>query len=219
MSEPHDRLLRTNARVHKLPAQGQYSAEETSPLDDTEDEPDADLQAPLFVELEGCLVRQRSVKYLVRLGWGQLGGLFRSCLSLPLGRGRFKRALARNIEFDASKLPYNDQFLEWLWGERESDRPIWLLTSADELYAKKIANYLGLFDGVIASNPKRTLRGDAKLAMIRKRFSQREPFDYCGCAYADLNLFAGARNAIMVGATKEVQRHTVSQGNVTLVFD
>jgi hypothetical protein len=55
--------------------------------------------------------------------------------------------------------------------------------------------------------------------MIRRRFSQRQPFDYCGCAYADLNLFAGARNAILVGATKEVQRHTVSQGNVTLVFD
>jgi hypothetical protein len=87
------------------------------------------------------------------------------------------------------------------------------------VYAKKIANYLGLFDGVIASNEKRSLRGDAKLAMIRKRFSHRDPFDYCGCAYADLNVFAGARNAILVGATKEVQRHTVSQGNVSLVFD
>jgi hypothetical protein len=184
-----------------------------------ENVPDQDTQAPLFVELEGCLVRERSVKYLVRLGWGQLGGLLSSVLSLPFGRAKFKRALARNIAFDPATMPYNESFLEWLWGERESDRPIWLLTSADEVYAKKIANYLGLFDGVIASNERRSLRGDAKLTMIRKRFSQRQPFDYCGSAYADLNLFAGARNAILVGATKEVQRHAVSQGNVTLVFD
>jgi hypothetical protein len=184
-----------------------------------ENTPDQDVQAPLFVELEGSLVRERSVKYLVQLGWGQMGSLLLSSMSLPLGRGKFKRALSKNIEFDPAKLPYNESFLEWLWGERESDRPIWLLTSADELYAKKIANYLGLFDGVIASNERRSLRGDAKLAMIRKRFSHRDPFDYCGCAYADLNLFAGARHAILVGASKDVQRHTVSQGNVSLVFD
>jgi hypothetical protein len=201
------------------PAAAQLFDDESALAEALENAPDQDVQAPLFVELEGSLVRERSVRYLVRLGWGQLGGLVKSALCLPLGRGRFKQALARNIEFDPAKLPYNESFLEWLWGERESDRPIWLLTSADEVYAKKIANYLGLFDGVIASNEKRSLRGDAKLAMIRKRFSHRDPFDYCGCAYADLNVFAGARNAILVGTTKEVQRHTVSQGNVSLVFD
>jgi hypothetical protein len=184
-----------------------------------ENVPDQDALAPLFVELEGTLVRERSVKYLIRRGWGQLGALMKCALTLPLGRSKFKQALAKNIAFDPATLPYNEGFLEWLWGERESDRPIWLLTSADEIYAKKVANYLGLFDGVIASNERRSLRGDAKLAMIRKRFSHRDPFDYCGCAYADLNIFAGARNAILVGASKDVQRHTVSQGNVTLVFD
>jgi hypothetical protein len=193
--------------------------DEAALADALENAPDQDAQAPLFVELEGSLIRERSVKYLVRLGWGQFGALLKSALSLPLGRNRFKQALAKNIEFDPATLPYNESFLEWLWGERESDRPIWILTSADEVYAKKVANYLGLFDGVIASNQRRALRGDAKLAMIRKRFSHRDPFDYCGCAYADLNLFAGARNAILVGASKEVQRHTVSQGNVSLVFD
>jgi hypothetical protein len=217
-----DRLVEqfSSERHPRASAPEMLFTDEDAALEEAMNEPpDRDVQAPLFVELEGCLIRERSVRYLIGLGWGQFGGLFKSCLSLPLGRARFKRALVRNIRFDPSIMPYNDSFLEWLWGERESDRPIWLLTSADELYAKKIANYLGLFDGVIASNPRRTLRGDAKLAMIRKRFSHRDPFDYCGCAYADLNLFAGARNAILVGATKEVQRHTVSQGNVTLVFD
>jgi hypothetical protein len=208
-----------NSKRRKSIAEPPLFDDEAALAQALENAPDQDIQAPLFVELEGSLVRVRSVKYLMGLGWGQLGGLLASVVSLPFGRARFKRALARNIDFDPAKMPYNESFLEWLWGERESDRPIWLLTSADEAYAKKIANYLGLFDGVIASNERRSLRGDAKLAMIRKRFSQRQPFDYCGCAYADLNLFAGARNAILVGATREVQRHTVSQGNVTLVFD
>jgi hypothetical protein len=226
MTEQNERFAeRLKEQVAKKSTRKSWSAsaplfdDEAALADALENAPDQDAQAPLFVELEGSLVRERSVNYLVRLGWGQLGGLVKSALSLPLGRGKFKRALAKNVEFDPAKLPYNESFLEWLWGERESDRPIWLLTSADEVYAKKIANYLGLFDGVLASNEKRSLRGDAKLAMIRKRFSQRDPFDYCGCAYADLNVFAGARNAILVGATKEVQRHTVSQGNVSLVFD
>jgi hypothetical protein len=226
MTESNDRFadklaeqFAKNSKRKKAIAEPPLFDDDAALAEALENTPDQDTQAPLFVELEGCLVRQRSVKYLVGLGWGQLSGLVSSALSLPFGRAKFKRALSKNIQFDPATLPYNESFLEWLWGERESDRPIWLLTSADEVYAKKIANYLGLFDGVIASNERRSLRGDAKLAMIRKRFSHRDPFDYCGCAYADLNLFAGARNAILVGATKDVQRHTVSQGNVSLVFD
>jgi hypothetical protein len=175
--------------------------------------------APLFVEIEGCLVRERSVGFLVSRGWGQMGALARSLLALPSGRAAFKRALAKNIAFDPAQLPYNESFLEWLWGERETERPIWLLTSADEIYARKIANYLGLFDGVIASTPKRTIRGDAKLSMLRKKLGLAEPFDYCGSVIADLNLFAGARYAVLVAASPDVQRHAGSQGNVTLVFD
>jgi hypothetical protein len=181
--------------------------------------PNAEAPAPLFVELEGVLIRQRSVSLLVSKGWGQLGSLIAACLRLPLGRGAFKHELAKRIEFNPATLPYNDAFLEWLWGERESDRPIWLLTSADHLYAKKIADYLGLFDGIIASTPKRSIRGDAKLAALRKKVDSRHPFDYCGCALADLNLFAGARYAVLVSADASVQRHAVSQGNVSLVFD
>ncbi len=175
--------------------------------------------APLFVEIEGSLIREHSSKILFGLGWGQLGSLLKCLAQLPLGRARFNHALAKHIEFDPANLLYNEQFLEWLWGERESDRPIWILTSADEVYAKRVANFLGIFDGVIASNAKRTLFGDAKLAVIRRKFGAREPFDYCGAVYADLNLFAGARHAILVGANAEVQRHTTSQGNVLLVFD
>jgi hypothetical protein len=175
--------------------------------------------APLFVEIEGCLVRERSVEFLISRGWGQLGALARCLLALPSGRAAFKRALAKNIAFDPAQLPYNENFLEWLWGERETERPIWLLTSADEIYARKVANYLGLFDGVIASTPKRTIRGDAKLTMLRKKLGLAEPFDYCGSAIADLNLFAGARYAVLVAASADVQRHAGSQGNVTLVFD
>jgi hypothetical protein len=106
------------------PAAAQLFDDESALAEALENAPDQDVQAPLFVELEGSLVRERSVRYLVRLGWGQLGGLVKSALCLPLGRGRFKQALARNIEFDPAKLPYNESFLEWLWGERESDRPI-----------------------------------------------------------------------------------------------
>jgi hypothetical protein len=181
--------------------------------------PAPDEPAPLFVELEGALIRERSVSLLVSKGWGQLGALFAALLRLPMGRGAFKHELAKRIEFNPATLPYNDAFLEWLWGERESDRPIWLLTSADQLYAKKIADYLGLFDGIIASTAKRSIRGDAKLSALRKKVDARYPFDYCGCALADLNLFAGARYAVLVGANASVQRHAVSQGNVSLVFD
>jgi hypothetical protein len=181
--------------------------------------PDGERVAPLFVEIEACLIRTSSTRYLLNHGLGQFGGLLIALLSLPLGRGAFKHALAKNIKFDPAALPYNDSFLEWLWGERESDRPIWLLTSADELYARKVSEYLGLFDGVIASTPERSIRGDAKLARLKRKLRLAQVFDYCGSSLADLNLFAGARYAILVGASAEVQRHAVSQGNVSLVFD
>lgn len=175
--------------------------------------------APLFVEIEACLVRTRSAMWLVKEGFKQPLALFRCILELPKGRGPFKRKLADKIRYDVAQLPYNDSFLEWLWGERESDRQIWLISSADSHFAKRVADYLGLFDGVIASTPQKTIRGDQKLARIRAHVSGNGVFDYCGSAMADLNLFAGARNAVLVGASDEVQRHTTSQGNVSLVFD
>lgn len=194
------------------------AAEVASPAQE-EVGPQSISHAPLFVEIEGCLIQTHSTLWLVKQGFRQPLALLSCMLALPFGRGPFKRKMADALCYEVSVLPYNDSFLEWLWGERESDRQIWLITSADSHFAKRVADYLGLFDGVIASTPQATIRGDKKLARIRQFICGNGVFDYCGSAISDLNLFAGARNAILVGASAEVQRHTVSQGNVSLVFD
>ena len=67
--------------------------------------------------------------------------------------------------------------------------------------AKPVADYTGLFDEVLGSDGKTNLRSGNKLKALVAKFGERG-FDYAGNSSADLAVWRGAREAIVVNASR-----------------
>ncbi|MBU6409251.1 MAG: apolipoprotein N-acyltransferase [Verrucomicrobia bacterium] len=157
-------------------------------------------QVPLVVDLDGTLLKTDLVwEYLARQ-------LRRNPFSLPAilfwwmrGRACLKRKLANRVQLDPSTLPYNEKFLAWLRQQKASGRALVLATAADLNMALPVADYAGIFDEVLASDGRINLRGRNKLAALTAKFGARG-FDYAGNSRADLAVWQGARQAVVVNA-------------------
>ena len=172
----------------------------------------------LFVDLDGTLLRSdllwESLSSAVR--FNPLAAI-RGIGNLAEGRAALKHSLARSSAIDVTVLPYRETLLEWIRGEAQRGRDVYLATASDELLADRVADHLKFFAGVIASDGKENRKGSAKLEAIREVVGDK-PFDYCGNGRDDLPIFAQARRAIVVAAPADVLRAAQSSGNVDRVF-
>ena len=125
-------------------------------------------------------------------------------LWLLLGRAVLKRRIAEHVKLDASALPYNEAVLEYLRQERCAGRTIVLATASDQVLAEQVADYLGLFDAVLASDGLSNLKGSRKRELLEERFDQ-SGFDYVGDSAADLSVWRSAANGIVVSNSKRLQ--------------
>ncbi len=78
-----------------------------------------------------------------------------------------------------------------------------LATAADAALARAVADHLGLFDDVLASDGQTNLKGAAKAAALRARFPGG--FVYCGDARPDLDVWRAAEGAVPVNAPRRVR--------------
>ena len=69
--------------------------------------------------------------------------------------------------------------------------------------AQPVADHFGLFDEVLASDGKTNLRSQNKLRALVEKFGERG-FDYAGNSTADFAVWRGARQAIVVNASRHV---------------
>lgn len=113
------------------------------------------------------------------------------------GRAYFKGEVARRVDFDPAALPYRQEVVALLKEERAAGRSLVLITAAHESHAAAVAEHLGLFDTVIASDHRTNCKGATKLEQIRDRFGAEE-FDYVGDSHADLIVWQSARQALVV---------------------
>ena len=157
------------------------------------------MTVPLCVDLDGTLVRS-NVLVETLVGTLKHHPLLVFALPVWLARGRatLKRELAARADIDVARLPYDEQLLADLRRERLAGRPIYLATAADEAIARRIADHLGLFDGVLASNGRDNLKGEAKARELAARFGEKG-FDYVGNDRHDVPVWDRAREAIRVG--------------------
>lgn len=159
---------------------------------------------PLCVDLDGTLVRTDTL-------WESLALLVKNrpwlLLAVPFwllgGKARFKREVSRRVTLDPAALPYRTELLERLHAERAAGRSIVLVTAADESIARAVADHLGLFSEVLATNPQLNLKGRNKAGVLIARFGPRG-FDYAGDHVADLEVWQNARQAWVVGANSLV---------------
>jgi 4-hydroxybenzoate polyprenyltransferase/phosphoserine phosphatase len=169
----------------------------------------------LCVDLDGTLVksdtlhdsalavaRHHPVALLKLPGW------------LLQGKAALKRHLAATVQLDVTHLPYNRELLQYLEQQHAIGRPIYLATAADADTAHRVADHLGLFTGVLASDGQLNLAGKNKLAAFRSQFGDN--FSYIGNATPDLPLLQNCKEPMVANPTSGL-RAALRKAGVTPV--
>ncbi|HET6681059.1 MAG TPA: haloacid dehalogenase-like hydrolase [Gemmatimonadaceae bacterium] len=173
----------------------------------------------LVVDLDGTLIAADtlaiSVRRLTRQRPWTLAAL---PIQLLRGRAHLKHWVARRVRLAPATLPWRHNVVAFLRAEHERGRRIILATAADASIAAAVAEWLGVFDAVIASDGARNAKGHGKLAMIRDLLGDQE-FDYVGDSTADLPLFAAARGCWLVAPSPALLTTARETARVAGVFD
>jgi 4-hydroxybenzoate polyprenyltransferase/phosphoserine phosphatase len=173
---------------------------------------------PLVVDLDGTLIHTDTLHEcalrIVRDSPLQT-------LAIPLwlysGKAVLKQRLAARATVTAQTLPYNESLLEWLKTQRDAGRRLILCTACDSSIAERVAEHLGIFDAVIASDGSANLSGPRKAERLEQLFG-RGGFDYVGNSSADLPVWARARRAVVVNAPAALARKAGALCEVERVF-
>jgi 4-hydroxybenzoate polyprenyltransferase len=175
-------------------------------------------EPPLFVDLDGTLIASDSLLECILFCAKQHPLDF---LKLPIwllrGRAHFKACLSAAADgLDVARLPYNEDLCRYLRREKATGRAIYLATAADGQLACRVADHLGLFDGVIASNASENLKGVRKLEAIQKIAGSE--FVYAGNSRDDLVIWKEAASAIVVSAPRAVMEQAQRSAKVEKIF-
>jgi 4-hydroxybenzoate polyprenyltransferase/phosphoserine phosphatase len=158
----------------------------------------------LVVDLDGTLVR---TDLLHESTLKLLGRKPHLALVLPFwlasGKAHLKRQIATRVSLDVASLPYNESVLDWIRAERAAGRRVILCSASDALYVSKVAEHLGLFDEVVASDGHINVSSHRKAATLVERFGAGG-FDYAGNSRDDLPVWEKARRAILIDAPRRL---------------
>jgi len=160
----------------------------------------------LCVDLDGTLVRGNVL-------WESVLLLLKTrpymALLLPIwllkGRANLKHQLAARVRLDPARLQYRQQVLDLIRQETSSRRRVALVTAADSQFAQAVADHLGIFDEVHASDGVLNLKGASKAAFLQLHFAD-SGFDYVGDSAADVEVWRSARAAYVVGPEARVEQ-------------
>lgn len=167
---------------------------------------------PLCVDLDGTLVKSDtlidSLLVLARSNPVRLLSLPAWCLQ---GKAAFKEFVTQSVALDVVNLPYNHKVLEYLQEQYNEGREIYLATGANVALARRVADHLGIFAGVLGSDSKTNLTGNNKLAGLRSRLGERA-FDYIGNGSPDLSLLSHATEPMLANPSLPLRIGLRSRG-------
>jgi 4-hydroxybenzoate polyprenyltransferase/phosphoserine phosphatase len=165
---------------------------------------------PLYVDLDGSLtpsdtlyesamlfVREHPLNLLRMLAW------------LPRGKAGFKRALADAVQPDPARLPWREDFVQFLRDEHARGRTLVLASAADARIGRRVADHLGVFSDVLgtADGERNLSRGNKREAIAaHARALGHERWAYAGNSADDLAVWDGAAEAITVNAPPGVMQ-------------
>src|SRR5580700_9731948 len=179
----------------------------------------SEISVPLCVDLDGTLIRSDVL-------WESLILLLKRdplyILAVPFwllrGRAALKMEIARRTELNPANLPYHEPFLEYLKEERARGRKLILATAADQQLAQNVAQYVGIFSEVVASDGKTNMRASNKGRALSEKFGKKQ-FDYAGNSSVDLAVWEESRSAIVVNAPPGLANRARRIADVSKVFD
>lgn len=152
---------------------------------------------PLCVDLDGTLIRSDLLlESALALISRNPFTVFAMLMWLMRGKAFLKQQIARRVELDASTLPYNSDVLEWVRAQQQL-RTVTLCTASDRRLAESVAQHVGGFSTVLASEGEHNLSGNSKAKALIALYGDRG-FDYVGNASVDLKVWRHARSAIVI---------------------
>lgn len=155
-------------------------------------------EVPLCVDLDGTLLKSDLLyETLLALISRNPLYLFQMPFWLLRGKAAFKRRLVVGAGLRPEDLPYDERILHQL--QTTLARPRVLCTASDAGLAQAVADHLGLFEMVMASDGTTNLAGRHKADALVERFGSGG-FDYMGNGSADLHVWRHARRAWVVNA-------------------
>ena len=136
---------------------------------------------------------------------------------LVKGIAYLKFKVANNCLLDVTTLPYNLLLIDWLKEQKANGKKIILCTAANDRIAQAVSKYLGFFDDVIASDATTNLKSGNKRHALQERYGDKG-YDYVGNSIADMEVWAGAFNAIVVNASARVQAKASHVASISRTF-
>lgn len=172
-----------------------------------------DAKLPLAVDLDGTLFRgDIFVEAMLRFVTAKPLRVFTLISWLMRGRAYAKARLAEAAPCDPGILPYDEDFLKWLRAERGGGRTVVLATASNEREAQRIADYVGVFDNVFASNETVNLKSARKAEALQRAYP--DGFVYAGNESADLKVWRAATAAIVVNASSGLAKRAAREFEV-----
>ena len=173
---------------------------------------------PLVVDLDGTLIKTDTLYESVLLAIkNQPWIIFQLFAWLFHGLSFFKHRIAALVMLDIESLPYNEDVLLFLRNEYGNGRKLVLASASNQRYVQAVANHLGIFSEVLASDEKQNYKGMHKAEKLIELYSVKG-FDYIGDSRADLKIFPSAREVFLVNPTKRTGDVAVKNGNVKEIF-
>ena len=180
--------------------------------------PDGGAARVLCVDLDGTLLATDLLwESIIRLVRERPWTLFAMPFWLLRGKAGFKRMIARRVRVSAESLPYREELIDYLRVERQTGRRIVLATASDVEMVTAIADHVGVFSEVLASDGTTNLSGHRKTKVLVERFGAGG-FDYAGNSSADLDVWRSAHGAIVVDAPDRVLRAASRSSKVIKIF-
>ena len=136
---------------------------------------------------------------------------------LVKGVAYLKLKVAENSVLDVTTLPYNVPFIDWLKEQKARGKTIVLCTAANELIARNVYKHFDLFDDFIASDETTNLKSANKRKELEDKYGEHG-YDYAGNSSADLEVWAGAAQAIVVNASVTVLTKASKVASVSETF-
>ena len=119
---------------------------------------------PLGVDLDGTLVKTDTLIESILILLKQQPLLFFAMFWWALrGKAYFKQQIADRVDLPAATLPYHSGFLNYLREEFQNGRKLVLATAANQKVAHAVADHLGIFAELLASDHSTNLSGKRKL--------------------------------------------------------
>lgn len=121
------------------------------------------------------------------------------------GRKYLKEKLAESVEIELNQLPFRDSIISFIRQKKETGAKVYLVTATNQKVAKKINEYLNLFDEIYGSTTYVNLRSKHKANLLKEKFGIRG-FEYIGDSWRDLPIWELSAKNYLVSPSKNLAK-------------